>query len=61
MSRLQDLGIVGELDAKLPRKVILHSVEDLPQSVARLLQKPTSEDSLAENDQSPEMTIRILN
>ena len=61
MSRLQDLGIVGELDAKLPRKVILHSVEDLPQSVARLLQKPDSEDLPAENDQSPLMTIRVVN
>lgn len=61
MARLQDLGIVGELDSKLPRKVILHSVEDLPQSVARLLQKPDSEDLPAENDQPPEMTIRILN
>ena len=60
MSRLQDLGGVGELDAKLPRKVIIYFVEDLPQSVAKLLQKPDSEDLTAENDQPPLMTIRVV-
>lgn len=37
--RLHELGIVGELDAKLPRKVLIHSVMDAPPEVVKLLQK----------------------
>ena len=37
--KLHELGIVGELDAKLPRKVILHSKEELPPKVKDFLRK----------------------
>lgn len=36
---LHDFGIVGNLDAKLPRKVLLHSVEEVPQIVQDLLHR----------------------
>lgn len=39
IARLHDMGIVGELDAKLPRKVLVHSVEDASPAVAELLRK----------------------
>ena len=37
IDRLYEFGIVGELDAKLPRKVILQSVDEIPENVMRLL------------------------
>lgn len=37
--RLHEAGIVGELDAKLPRKVILHSVSELSRDTAELLRR----------------------
>lgn len=37
--RLHELGVVGELDAKLPRKVFVHSIKELPQNVAEYLQE----------------------
>lgn len=39
MHRLNDLGIVEELDAKLPRKVLVQSVSDLPEEVRNFLSK----------------------
>lgn len=35
--RLHELGIVGDLDAKLPRKVLVHSLEDAPPATTKLL------------------------
>ena len=37
IDRLYEFGIVGELDAKLPRKVILQSVDEIPENVMKLL------------------------
>ena len=37
--RMSELGIVGDLDAKLPRKVLLHSMEELPQETIELLMR----------------------
>lgn len=37
--QMSELGIVGDLDAKLPRKVLLHSVEELPQEAVELLRR----------------------
>lgn len=37
IDKLYGAGIVGELDAKLPREVILQSVGELPENVTRLL------------------------
>lgn len=39
IARLHEMGIVGDLDAKLPRKVLVHSVEDASPVVAELLRK----------------------
>lgn len=39
ITQLHKLGIVGELDAKLPRKVILHSIRELPQNIVEYLQE----------------------
>lgn len=39
ITRLHKSGIVGTLDAKLPRKVILHSVEELPKDIAELISR----------------------
>lgn len=37
IQKLYEFGIVGELDAKLPRKVILQSVDEIPENVMKLL------------------------
>ena len=37
IDRLYEFGIVGELDAKLPRKVILQSIDEIPANVMKLL------------------------
>lgn len=39
MEQLQESGIVSELDAKLPRKVLLHSIAKLPNDILELLQR----------------------
>lgn len=38
LGRMQDMGIVDGLDAKLPRTVLFNSVEELPQKVVDILQ-----------------------
>lgn len=37
IERLYDLGIVGDLDAKLPRKVLSQSIDDVSEDVLELL------------------------
>ena len=37
IDRLYEFGVVDELDAKLPRKVILRSVDEIPENVMQLL------------------------
>lgn len=38
IKRLYELGIVGELDAKLPRKVLVQSVENIPAEALSIMQ-----------------------
>ncbi len=38
IEQLYELGVVGELDAKLPRKVLVQSVESIPAEVLSIMQ-----------------------
>ena len=53
MTQLQEFGVVEELEAKLRRKVLLHSVEELPQDAIDLLQRNGLCDSLGANNSQP--------
>lgn len=50
--RLHELGIVGDLDAKLPRRVLPKSAEDLSPEVAQFVERAGySLDKVAEDIQ----------
>ena len=50
---MQAFGIVEELDTKLRRNVLLHSVEGLPQDAVKILQRNGLDDSFAVNMSQP--------
>lgn len=37
IEKMHEVGLVGELDAKLPRKILVNTISDVPEEVLQLL------------------------